>query len=149
MFSKSAFGENHDVVNVDDYDVFHVSKYLVHHGLECSRGVAESEEHDCGFVGSSMANESGLPFITFLNPYIVVSPTEVYLREVLQSLELVDELRDEWERVVVSYCMLVQVPVVLNHPLSTVLLRHEEHGRSLFRLGRADIPFGELFVDEL
>ena len=83
MLGKSALGEDHDVVNVDDHNVFHVGEDFVHHSLERSRGVAESEEHDGGFVGSSMANERGFPFITFLNPYVVVAPPEVYLHEVL------------------------------------------------------------------
>ena len=149
MFSKRAFGEDHDVVNVDDYDVFHVSENLIHHGLECSWGVAKSKEHDSGFVGSSMADKRSFPFVTFFDPHVVVSPPKVYLHEVLRSLELVDELRDERERVIVLYCILVQVPVVLNHPFSSVFLQHEEYRRRLFRFGRVDIPFGKLFVDEL
>ena len=96
-----------------------------------------------------MADERGFPFVTFFNPYVVVTPPKVYLREVLQTFELVDELRDEQERVVVPHSVFVQVPVVLNHSLSSVFLWHEEHGGGLFRLGQANIPFGELFVDEL
>ena len=132
MFSKRAFGEDHDVVNVDDHDVFHVSENFIHHGLESGGRVAESEEHDRGFVGSSMADEHGFPFVTFLDTDVVVTPPEIDLCEVLGSLELVDELRDERERVVVSYCVLVQVPVILNHPLPSVLLRHEEYRGGLF-----------------
>ena len=107
MVSKRSFGEDHDVINVDNYGIFHVSKNLIHHSLEHGQGVAESEEHDSGFVGSSVADECGFPFVTFLDPNIVVSPLKVYLREVLQSLELVNELQDERERIVVSYGMLI------------------------------------------
>ena len=149
MLSKRAFGEDHDVVNVDDHDVFHVGEDFVHHCLKGGGGVAETKEHDCGFVGSSMADERGLPFVTFFNPYIIVSPPKVYLCEVLRALELVDKLRDEWEGVVVPNHVLVQIPVILHHPFSSILLQHEEYRGSLFGLGRANIPFGELFVDEL
>ena len=83
MLSKRALGEDNNVVNVDDYNVFHVGEDFVHHGLEHSRGVAESEEHDCGFIGSSMADERGLLFVTLLDSYIVVTPLTVYLCEVL------------------------------------------------------------------
>ena len=79
-----------------------------------------------------MANERGFPFIAFFDPYIIVFPLKIYLHEVLRSLELVDKLQDEQKRVVVSHCMLVQIPVVLNHPLSSVFLWHEEYGRCLF-----------------
>ena len=96
-----------------------------------------------------MANKRGFPFVTFFDPYVVVTPLKVYLCEILRSLELVDKLRDEQEWVIVSYGMLIQVPVVLNHLLSSVSLWHEENGGGLFRLGWADIAFGELFVDKL
>ena len=149
MLNKRALGDDHDVVNINNYNVIHVCEDLVHHGLERGRGVAESEEHDSGFVGSSMANKRGFPFVTVLDPDVVVSPQKIYLCEVPRSLELVDELRDEWKRVIVPYCVLVQVPVVLHHPFSSIFLRHEEYGRRLFGLGRANIPFGELFIHEL
>ena len=96
-----------------------------------------------------MADECCFPFIAFLYLHVVITPPKVYLRKVLRSLELVDELRDEREWVVVPYCVLIKVPVVLHHLLSCVFLRHEEYRRCLLRLGRADVPLGELFVDEL
>ena len=83
MFSKRAFGEDHDVVNVNNRDIFHVGEDFIHHSLKHSRGIAESKEHDSGFIGSSVADECGFPFVTFLDPNIVVSPPKVYLREVL------------------------------------------------------------------
>ena len=92
MFSKRTFGEDHDVANVDNHDIFHVGEDFVHHSLERGGGVAESKEHDSGFVGSSVTDEHCFPFVTFLNPYIIVSPSNVYLHEVLRSLELVNEL---------------------------------------------------------
>ena len=147
VLSKRALGEDHDVININDYDIVDVSENLVHHSLEHGGGVAESKEHDRGFIGSSVADKCCFPFITFLNPHVVV--LKIYLCEVLRSLELVDELRDEWERVVVLHHVLIEVPVVLYHPLSSIFLWHEEHGRCLFQLGWADVPLGELFVNEL
>ena len=102
-----------------------------------------------GLVGSSVADERGFPLVSFLDPYVVITPLKVYLCEVLRSLELVEKLRDEQERIIVPYCVLVQVPIVLNHPLSSIFLWHEEYWRRLFGLGWADIPFGKLFIDEL
>ena len=96
-----------------------------------------------------MADKRGFPFVSLLNPYIVVAPPKVYLREVLRTFEFVDELQDEQKRIVVPHCMFIQIPVVLNHPLSSILLWHKEHGGGLFRFGRADIPFGELFINKL
>ena len=83
MLGEGALGEDHDVVDVNDYDVFHVCKDLIHHGLKRGGGIAEPEEHDSGFIGSSVADECCLPFVTFLNLYVIVSPSKVYLCEVL------------------------------------------------------------------
>ena len=83
MLHKGALGEDHDVINVNNYVVVHVSKDLVHHGLEHGGGVAESEEHDGRFVGSSVADECCFPFITFFDPHVIVTPPKVYLCEVL------------------------------------------------------------------
>ena len=75
-----------------------------------------------------MTYKSGLPFVSFLDSDVVVSPPEIDLCEVLRSLELIDELRDERERVVVPNRVFVQIPIILYHPLPTVLLQHKEYG---------------------
>ena len=48
-----------------------------------------------------MTYKHGLPFVPFFDSDIVVSPPEINLGEVLRSLEFVNELGDERERVVV------------------------------------------------
>jgi hypothetical protein len=49
--------------------------------LECGRRVAESEEHDCGFVEPERCFEGGFPFVSFLDPDVVVSPSDVEFGE--------------------------------------------------------------------
>ena len=75
-----------------------------------------------------MTYECGLPFVPFFDSDIVVSPPEINLGEVLRSLELVDKLGDEGERVVIPNHMLIQILIVLHHPLPTIFLWHEEYG---------------------
>ena len=96
-----------------------------------------------------MTYKCGLPFVSFFDSDVVVTPPKIDLCEVLRSLELVDELGDEREGIVVPNRMFVQIPVILYHPLSSVLLRHKEDGGRLFGFGWVDIPLGELFIDEL
>ena len=127
VLRQVTLGKDHDVVNVDNDHVLHVSEDLVHHGLEGGGGVTKSEEHDGWFEGSAMTYKRGLPFISFLDLDVVVSPPEIDLREVLRSFELIDELRDEWERVVVPNRMFVQIPIILYHLFSSVLFRYEEY----------------------
>ena len=72
VLRQVALGEDHDVVDVDNDHVFHVSENLIHHGLEGGGGVAESEEHDGWFEGSTMTYERGLPFVSFFDADVVV-----------------------------------------------------------------------------
>ena len=128
VLRQVALGEDHDVVNVDNDHVLHVGEDLVHHGLEGGRGVAKSEEHDSWLKGSAMTYKCSLPFISFLDTDVVVTPPEIDLREVLRSLEFVDELGDERERVVVPNRVFIQIPIILYHPFPTVFLWNKEYG---------------------
>ena len=52
FFMKDGIGGvDKKVIHVDDEPSFsnHVMEGVVHESLECSRGVGESEEHNCGF----------------------------------------------------------------------------------------------------
>ena len=75
------FGEDEDVVQVHAYMPLHdeVLKDFVHHGLECSRAVCESEEHDQGFEESMIGVKCCLPLITFLDANIVITPLTLSL----------------------------------------------------------------------
>ena len=44
-------------------------------------GLSHSEEHDCGFIESSMSDEGGLPLVSLLNTNIVILPSYVKLGE--------------------------------------------------------------------
>ena len=75
------WGGNKDVVHIDDYFACQdkVFKYGVHHRLEGTGGIGESEEHDCRFEESSVCFKSGLPLIPFFDPYIIEPFSDVDL----------------------------------------------------------------------
>jgi hypothetical protein len=52
-------------------------KYIIHHGLESSWGIGETEEHDKGFKKSTIGAKSGFVFISFFDPNIVVAPSNI------------------------------------------------------------------------
>ena len=52
--------------------------------------VGEAEEHDLGFEKPTVSSEGRLPFITFLHPEIVETPTDVKLSEVSGPPELIN-----------------------------------------------------------
>src|SRR5258708_8315542 len=60
-----------------------ISEDIVHHHLECRRGVTQSEEHDGWLKQPSVSSECSLPLIPFLDLHIVQSPSEVKYSEEL------------------------------------------------------------------
>ena len=68
----------------------HVSKDMIHEGLECWRSVAEAEKYDSGFIETKGSNEYGLPLIFFANANIVISPLDIELGEESGIFHVVD-----------------------------------------------------------
>ena len=49
--------------------------------MEGGRRVGESEEHDRGFEEAPVGVEGCLPFVPFLDPNIIIPPTNIQLGE--------------------------------------------------------------------
>ncbi|KIJ59177.1 hypothetical protein HYDPIDRAFT_101119, partial [Hydnomerulius pinastri MD-312] len=71
----------------EDHDVF--PEDVVHHRLECRWGVGKTEEHDRRLKEPAVSPKGGLPFISFLDADVVISPAYVQLGENLRVLEFV------------------------------------------------------------
>jgi len=67
--------------------------------LEGGGTVGHSKEHHERFEEAAIGMEGCLPFISGLDTYIIETPLDVKLCEVLGSAELGDEFGDEGERV--------------------------------------------------
>ena len=65
-----------------------ISEDIIHHHLECCRGVTQSEEHDGWLKQSLVSLECSLPLIPFLDPHIVESPSEIKYGEELGVAEV-------------------------------------------------------------
>ncbi|KAG5350317.1 hypothetical protein C0989_011629 [Termitomyces sp. Mn162] len=93
------FGVDENVVEVHAHYTLcdEVPEDVVHHGLEGGGAIGESKEHNEQLKQSPVGLEGSLPLISFLNMHIVVTPLDVQFSEVSHSLEVVDELGDEWE----------------------------------------------------
>ena len=74
-----------DVVHVaDEFPMAdEISEDVIHHGLECCRGVTQAKEHYSGFVQPAVGGEGSFPFITLFDPYIIETPVEVQSGEPL------------------------------------------------------------------
>jgi len=67
--------------------------------LEGSGTVGHSKEHHKGFKEAVIGTKGCLPFISRLDSYVIETPSDVKLCEVLGSAELGDKFRDEGEGV--------------------------------------------------
>ena len=64
-----------------------ISEDIIHHCLECHRGVTQSKEHDGWLKQPLVSLECSLPLIPFLDPHVVESPSEVKYSEELSVVE--------------------------------------------------------------
>jgi hypothetical protein len=143
-------GVDKDIVHIDDYPSVpdFLLKYGVHHGLEGGGGVGETEEHYGRFKESFVGDESCFPLVSVFDPYVVISPSYVYLGKVLGSFEFVEEVGDSREGVSVPDGGLVELSVILTGSKGAVLLFNKEEGGGLGGNGVADISFLQVVFDE-
>ena len=112
----SCLGEDEDVVEVDN-DVscmYQLIKNMIHKSLECSRGVGKPKEHDHWFEESLISPESCLPLITFLDPDVIITPSDIKFGEEALVLGLVNEFLDQWQGVLVLDRHVIELLVILN-----------------------------------
>ena len=104
-----------------------VLKDFIHHGLECSRAVCESEEHYQGFEESTIGAKCCLQLVTLLDANIVITPPDIELGEVFRTSELIYEFRNDRQWVAVLHSHGIECTVVLNQAKRTILLLNEKH----------------------
>ena len=111
--------------------------------------IGHAEEHDGGFIESSVGDKGSFPLVSFLYSDIVIPPPYVKLGEDFGVFEFVDEIGDQGEGICVSDSMTVKVLVVLTRSEAAILFLDEEEGRSLGGFGRTNFSRAKVFVDEL
>ena len=90
-------GEDKNVVHVNGYHAFfnEFSKKVIHHRLKGCRAVAEAEEHHQRFIEAPICSESCLPFISFTDADIVITPSNIKLSEVSCSCYTGHNIRNQ------------------------------------------------------
>jgi hypothetical protein len=89
-------------------------------------GVGESEEHYHWFKKAFVGDEGCLPFISFFDPYIVVSPTYVEFGVDGASIQSVNEFGYKGKGVNIAYGPLIDWSIVLYWLKFPILLFDEE-----------------------
>jgi hypothetical protein len=107
--------EDKEVIHVDNQPSFgdEILQGVIHEMLKCGRSVHEAKEHNSWFKESSRSNKGGFPLITFIYPYIVVSPSDVEFGEDLSAREFINEIGDKQKRIRISDNVFIKVTVVL------------------------------------
>ena len=82
--------------------------------MEGGRTVGYSKEYYKGFKEAAIGMEGCFPFVSGLDSYIIETPSNIKLCEVLGSAELGDEFGDEGERVPVLDGYSIQRTIVLD-----------------------------------
>jgi len=116
--------------------------------LEGGGTVGHSEEHYKGFEEAAIGTEGCLLFVSRLDSYVIETPSDVKLCEVLSSAELGDELGDEGEGVPVLDSDSVQRAIVLDQPERTILLFNEEYWGCDRGLGGSDPSSMQVLLQE-
>ena len=144
-------GVDEEVVHINDEPAFsnHIPERVRHESLESGRGIGHAEEHDSGFVESSVGNEGGFPLVAFLDSDVVISPSYIKLGEDLGVFEFVNEIGDQGEGVGISDSVFVKVAEILAGSEASILFLDEEERRSLGGFGRTDFPGVKVFVNKL
>src|SRR5690606_27362774 len=106
-------GVHIDIIEVRSAEVIDsFMQDVVDPSLEGGRCIRQSERHDKIFEESPMCSKGRHPFVAFPYPEEVVGPLEIDFREVFGFLETIQGGRDQWERVYVLLCDLIQPSVV-------------------------------------
>ena len=107
MLLLSLAAKDEDVIHVNNHNsfIYEFSEDVIHYHLECCQPVSEAEEYDQRFKQASVHLKSHLPCISLLNPYVVVSPSDVQLGEIfhLGFRHAVEDFQDQGQRVGVLY----------------------------------------------
>ena len=135
-------GVDKEVVHVYDEPSFcnHIPKGIRHESLKGGGGIGHAEEHDSGFVKSSVGDEGSFPLVAFFYSDIVISPSHIKLGEDLGVFKFVDEIGDQGEGICISNSMAVEVSVILARSEASILFFDKEEGGGLGGFGRTNFP---------
>ena len=107
---------------------------MIHERLKRRRGIAEPKKHDGGFKEAERGDEHCFPLVFLLDANVVITPSNIKFSEQCRVLHVIDQLRDEGERVSVVNSVGVEISIVLAWLQGPVLLGHEEKRRGLWGL---------------
>ena len=94
--------------------LYNWAKDVIHHHLEGSWGVGETEEHDSWFEKAITCFKFGLVFIALFDVNIDISPANIQFSINVGASQVCDKVRDEGKRVLILYGAVVDTPIILD-----------------------------------
>ena len=110
----------------------HVSEDMIHERLKSWRGVAETKKHYSGFKEAKGSDECHFPLVFLLNANVIIAPLNIKLGEQCGVLHIIDQLRDEGERIPVSNGVGIEILIILAWSQGSVFFGHKEKQRGLW-----------------
>ena len=106
------------IVHIDLEPLFsdHVSKDMIHERLKGRRGITETKEHYGGFEETERGDECCFPLVFLLDANVVIAPSNIKFGEQCRVFHVIDQLRDEGERIAVANSVGVKISIVLARP---------------------------------
>ena len=126
----------------------HVSEDMIHEHLKSWRGVTETKEHYSGFKEAERSNECRFPLVFLLNANVVIAPSNIKLGEQCGVLHIIDQLRDEGERIPVVNGVGIEIAIILAWSQGSILFGHEEKQRGLWRFRGQNSSCFQVFINE-
>ena len=121
---------------------------MVHECLKDGWRIALAEEHHRWFIKPIKSSESSLPLIGLLYPNIVIPPPDIKFGKIPGVFESVDEVGDTRKRIGILDHMRVDIGIILAGAEHSILLWDKEERGCLWGLGRKDLFFLEILIDE-
>ena len=106
---------------------------MIHEHLKSRRSVAEAKEHYGGFKEAERSDEHCFPLVFLPDADVVIAPSNIKLGEQCRVLHIINQLRDEGERVPIADGVGIEISIVLAQSQGSVLFGHEEKWRGLWR----------------
>ncbi|KAL4561749.1 hypothetical protein LXL04_033923 [Taraxacum kok-saghyz] len=126
--------------------VQHGAAHPIHEIHGSSRCVGETERHHHKLIVSIACAKRRLLHVALSHPHLVVTGSQIDLREPSGSLKLIKQVVDPWKRITILYGEFVQLPIINAHPLGAILLFHEQDRGSPKRTTRSDELLFEEFL---
>ena len=112
---KVILGMYPQVVHVNLEPLFgdHVGENMVHECLKSRRGIAEPKEHYSRFKEAKQSDERSFPLVFLPDVNVVISPSNIKLGEQCRVFHIINQLRDEGERIPVANGVGVEIAIIL------------------------------------